>query len=169
MRGILDTPLCYKACQWLAAGQWFSPGTPVYSTNKTDCYDITEILLKVALNSILITPIKEVHRCPCILILFNHLHVLICYSNPGGYMWTQTVWNIGGYSLDSLSNDHQVNVSFQLQMCRNIPHPMFKGCNSTGAAYSVSLPTFNYNYHPPPMRSILKFVSFFWGGFLCVF
>jgi hypothetical protein len=29
---------------------WFSPGTPVFSTNKTDCQDITEILLKVALN-----------------------------------------------------------------------------------------------------------------------
>ena len=25
------------------------PGTPVSSTNKTDCYDITEILLKVVL------------------------------------------------------------------------------------------------------------------------
>ena len=23
-------------CQWLATGQWFSPGTPVSSTNKTD-------------------------------------------------------------------------------------------------------------------------------------
>jgi hypothetical protein len=31
---------------------WFSPGTLVSSTNKTDCYDITEILLKVALNTI---------------------------------------------------------------------------------------------------------------------
>ena len=31
-------------CQWLATGQWFSPGTPVSSTNKTDCHDITEIL-----------------------------------------------------------------------------------------------------------------------------
>jgi hypothetical protein len=29
----------------------FSPGTPVSSTNKTDCHDITEILLKVALNT----------------------------------------------------------------------------------------------------------------------
>jgi hypothetical protein len=27
----------------------FSLGTPVSSTNKNDCYDITEILLKVAL------------------------------------------------------------------------------------------------------------------------
>jgi len=30
-------------------GRWFSPGTPVSSTNKTDRHDVTEILLKVAL------------------------------------------------------------------------------------------------------------------------
>jgi len=28
-------------------GQWFSAGTPIYSTNKTDRHDISEILLKV--------------------------------------------------------------------------------------------------------------------------
>jgi hypothetical protein len=33
-------------------GRWFSPGLPVFSTNKTDCQDVTEILLKVALNTI---------------------------------------------------------------------------------------------------------------------
>jgi hypothetical protein len=33
-------------------GWWFSPGPPVSSTNKTDCHDITEKLLKVALNTI---------------------------------------------------------------------------------------------------------------------
>ena len=33
-------------------GRWFSPGPPVFSTNKTDRHDITEILLKVALNTI---------------------------------------------------------------------------------------------------------------------
>ena len=36
----------------IATGQWFSPGTPVSSTNKTDCHNITVILLKVALNTI---------------------------------------------------------------------------------------------------------------------
>jgi hypothetical protein len=36
-------------------GRWFSPGIPVSSTNKTDCHNITEILLKVALNTITIT------------------------------------------------------------------------------------------------------------------
>jgi hypothetical protein len=33
-------------------GQWFSPGTLVSSTIKTDSHDITEILLKVALSTI---------------------------------------------------------------------------------------------------------------------
>jgi hypothetical protein len=37
---------------WLVAGRWFSPGTPVSSTNQTDRYDINEILLKVAFNTI---------------------------------------------------------------------------------------------------------------------
>jgi hypothetical protein len=31
---------------------WFSLVPPVSSTNETDCHDITEILLKVALNTI---------------------------------------------------------------------------------------------------------------------
>ena len=48
-RGVLDTTLYDKVCQWLAVGRWFSPGTLVSSTNKTDCHDIAEILLKVAL------------------------------------------------------------------------------------------------------------------------
>ena len=41
-----------KVCQWLASGRWFSPCLPISSTNKTYGHDITEILLKVALNTI---------------------------------------------------------------------------------------------------------------------
>jgi hypothetical protein len=33
----------------LAQGQWFSPGTPAFSTTKTGRHDIAEILLKVVL------------------------------------------------------------------------------------------------------------------------
>ena len=40
-----------KAYQLLAHGRWFSPGTPTSSTTKTGSHDITEILLKVALNT----------------------------------------------------------------------------------------------------------------------
>ena len=51
---ILITPLVssnssYNICQWLATSLWFSPGTPVSSTNKTNHHNIVEILLKVAL------------------------------------------------------------------------------------------------------------------------
>ena len=48
----LDTTLCDNVCLWLATGQRFSLGPPISSTNKTDHHDITEILLKVALNTI---------------------------------------------------------------------------------------------------------------------
>ena len=48
-RGVNDTAL------QLPAGRWFSLGTPVCFTSKTDCHDITEILLKVALNTITLT------------------------------------------------------------------------------------------------------------------
>ena len=51
-QGVFDTTLCDKVCQRLATGQWFSTGTMVSSTNKTDRQDITEILLKEALNAI---------------------------------------------------------------------------------------------------------------------
>jgi hypothetical protein len=45
--------LCDKFCRRLATtGRWFSPGTSVSSTNKTDRHEITEILLKVALSII---------------------------------------------------------------------------------------------------------------------
>jgi hypothetical protein len=51
-RGVLDTTFCGKVCQWLAGCRWFSPGTPVSPTNKTDHHDIAEILLKVVWNTI---------------------------------------------------------------------------------------------------------------------
>jgi hypothetical protein len=41
-----------RKCRWLTAGQWFSPVTPLSSTKRTDRHGITEILLKVVLNTI---------------------------------------------------------------------------------------------------------------------
>jgi hypothetical protein len=43
-------PVNCTQTRWVA--KWFSPGTPVFSTNKSDRHDITEILLKVGLNTI---------------------------------------------------------------------------------------------------------------------
>jgi hypothetical protein len=39
-RCVLETTLCDKACKRLVTGQWFSPVTPVSSTNKTNIHDI---------------------------------------------------------------------------------------------------------------------------------
>jgi hypothetical protein len=40
----------------ILTGQWFSLGTRVSSTNKTDRHDMAEILLKMVLNTITLTP-----------------------------------------------------------------------------------------------------------------
>ena len=53
---LLYTTLFDNGCQWLAAGVWFSQGTLVSSTNKTDRHDVTEILLKVAFKTVTSDP-----------------------------------------------------------------------------------------------------------------
>ena len=52
-QGVLDITSCDKVCQWLTKCRWYiSPYTPVSSTNKAARHYMTEILLKVALNTI---------------------------------------------------------------------------------------------------------------------
>ena len=51
----IDTKLCDKVCQSLAAVWWFSP----VSTNKTDRSNITDMSLKLALNTKSIKLIKK--------------------------------------------------------------------------------------------------------------
>jgi hypothetical protein len=65
------TTLCGIVCQW------FSLGTLVSSANKTDCHDITEILLKVTLNTI--KPTNQPTYCmfTIILLRFGQLHTYI--------------------------------------------------------------------------------------------
>jgi hypothetical protein len=80
-RGVLDTTLSDQVCQWLATGLWFSP---VSSTNKTDWHDITEILLRVALNTI--NPNAHIYM-PEIGLLKDH-------SCQSGSIW----WSINVYT-----------------------------------------------------------------------
>ena len=68
--GVLDTTLCYKDCQRLATGRWFSLGTSVSSTNKTDGHNITEILLKMTLSTINQPTISE-------LIVLKYIHFIL--------------------------------------------------------------------------------------------
>jgi ribosomal protein S15P/S13E len=53
------------------AGRGFSPVSLVSSTNETDCHDITKILLKLALNTIILTLSKK----------YNHLSPHITEHN----------------------------------------------------------------------------------------
>jgi hypothetical protein len=43
VRDVLDTTVCDKVCQWLAATRWFSVGTPDSAINKANRRDIAEI------------------------------------------------------------------------------------------------------------------------------
>ena len=70
------TTLCDEVYQWLATGRWFSPGPPVSSTNKTDQHDITEILLKVALNTIKQTKNKNIIIIIIIISMTNSYYTL---------------------------------------------------------------------------------------------
>jgi hypothetical protein len=65
VRTPVDTTLCDNVCQW------FSPGTPVSSTNKTDHYDITEIVLKVVLSTINLS-LNHIRKCIANFTLLEH-------------------------------------------------------------------------------------------------
>jgi hypothetical protein len=58
--GVVNTTFCDKVCQWLATGRWFSPPIKLTAT-------ITEILLKVASNTITLTltQLLNVHTTVC--------------------------------------------------------------------------------------------------------
>ena len=57
------TTLCDKVCLWLARGRWFSLGPPVSTSTKSDCHDIANILLKVALNTTKQSQIQTICAC----------------------------------------------------------------------------------------------------------
>jgi hypothetical protein len=65
------------------AGQWFSPGTSVSSTNKTDRHNITEILLKVAFNTITLslykTTLSAMKKLPFLSLSLSLDNLLIFY------------------------------------------------------------------------------------------
>jgi hypothetical protein len=100
-RGVLDTTLCDKVCQWFATCRWFSPGTPVSSTNNTDRHDITEIVLKVTLNTIY-KPNIAYYSLSLYLFLFSFIH-----SNPI-YDWkllfNLTMWKVERRTLCDLAH-----------------------------------------------------------------
>jgi hypothetical protein len=74
-----------KVFQCLSAGLWFSPNTPVFSTNKIDRHDITEILLtgvihhKNKTNDTYIYSITPIHTHIC---MHTYMHIFIFQYFP---------------------------------------------------------------------------------------
>ena len=85
----LDTTLCDKVCQWLEKGRWFSPGIPVSSINKSVHHDITEILLKVALNTITLNP-NPPSSTPKVKILKRQIMLRVRFSGMDMYILSTT-------------------------------------------------------------------------------
>jgi len=87
----------------LATGRWFSPGPQVSSSNKTYRHDITEIVLKVALNTIKPKPISRV---------WPSWHSLLFLST-----FVQRPTSIGNLWLDVL-NLQKVNLFLSFKMSK---------------------------------------------------
>ena len=89
------TTLCNKVSQWLVTGRWFSPGTPVSSTNKTDRHNIADIFLKVAFNIITLT--IKVDYCFPIISSIDHIRV-DNVRHTFGYFFYRKLYNGGNCS-----------------------------------------------------------------------
>jgi hypothetical protein len=69
----------------IAAGRLFSPGTPGSSTNKIDRYDITEILLNVALSILILTITSDFNKHFFVMNSYKHIH----FCTLGPLVWKQ--------------------------------------------------------------------------------
>jgi hypothetical protein len=85
--------LHYFVCQWLVAGGWFSPVTPVSSTNKTYHHNITEIMLKVPLNTITLT--------------HTFINRYILYTDINYHTWSKWYFKLG-FILTLLKNELKI-------------------------------------------------------------
>ena len=73
-RGVLDTTLCDKSLSLTCDRFVVFSDTPVSSTNKTDCHDITEIFLKMALNTITLNSFDMEVISPKLLVCQWHIY-----------------------------------------------------------------------------------------------
>ena len=85
--------------EWLATDRWFSPGPRLSSTNKTDCHDITEILMKVTMMTFTIMGL-----CPLKIYKISNLKYWFQNDNFSNF------WHIIFFYL--YTNNHQIQIKF---------------------------------------------------------
>ena len=126
----------------LAHGRWFSPGTPASSTAKSGRYDITEILLEVALSTINQIKSKVIASvCPSNfhfypVCTFSIVHCIICSSSiccfwlPLWYHWTLLIYIIESILVlniaDMLMDDGR-SAKINQSIIFNTHRPSYKG------------------------------------------
>ena len=140
-RGVLDTTVCDKVCQWLAACRWFSPCTS--STKKTYRCDIIGILLKMALRTITLTLTITLIDYACVV---SKCYKSICQHFVSGFLWTLELyigkWGQSAHTLFSF------NILILIRMVGSGLHHTrnqisFCSLGLTSNTQSVLL----YNYH----------------------
>jgi hypothetical protein len=91
---VLDTTLCDNVFQWLATGRWFSPGTPVPSTNKSDCHDRAEILSTAEISTInqtIKSTLTIISKFPLKFLCRNYNVSFLYYS---AHVWNKWYYNL---------------------------------------------------------------------------
>ena len=150
--GVLDTTLCDKVCQWLAAGQWFSLDIPVSSTNNTDRHDIAEILLKVALNTITLN--LNLHLGGCFVDIggvvdhhyFNFLFMIYLDNTLQLLLITTYYWFQDDQSLLLFLNTEYIAEKQQIPVLMSLVWP-YQCLNPQYTALDVSTLTITHHCH----------------------
>ena len=118
------------------AGRWFSLGTPISSINETDRHDITEILLRVALN-IITPPYRYIHSTtyltgskPSLKNKLSKHKERNSKSNCNTFQYLHFITLISNVSSDNnnLVDSHEVKYTVQIIFTTN---PEKKWCKST--------------------------------------
>jgi hypothetical protein len=120
-RGVMNTTLCDKVCQWLAAGRWLSPCTPVSSTIKTDRHDISEILLKVAFW----THLTKTYLLLIVFILWNTSDILVLFKFVLRTYLVEAVGTLSNLGTSAFSRLDAIPISLSLHSAaeRHIRRP----------------------------------------------
>ena len=155
----MSTPM-KKSNKELIWNKWlFSPGTPVSSTNQTDCHDITEILLKVALSTITPNPLQCMDDIAKYARYAGICHTFPCLSPP----YVICIWYLDVNWLIPKISACQARIWSVLASKRSERVTNFIFCR-TGWYCSVSIIfTFSWHIHHPYINNKHGYI------YICIF
>jgi hypothetical protein len=102
-RCMLNATLWYKFCQWLVAGRWFSLGTPLSSTNKSDSHDVDRYEITISQMTIYMLLFTE---------MFSYLYHCLDFYRIWLYKWKHSTICVGHNHTQT--NTHNANKTCSL-------------------------------------------------------